>query len=364
MRFKIRISGGQYDSIKPKCLASDYVDKKGEMKRRLVGKVSVPPFNAGVTIMIFAEFPSILYLEGSLPKLWYGENVHLLYANQLEPILEILYQTLFKKFGSFPDYSIWEIQRLDVCYTWKFLTPAEAFEVLEYVQSLEYLRKIKTVHPNESVDFVKGQTKIKFYMKEPEFKKHGFVELVKGGYSDLAKTTLELASNSLRFEVTYRRKALLDYFNEKRSIRYERFLDESVLVNMMRKTFANFSANIDKKIVKLDFILQALIAHYKANKAIRLFCWYYMYILSTLPVKNLIKKYAESSYISANKKDIEAANIHIPTMLDVAPFKFPIPSDMVINPPPDAAAEAATAERIIKEMNKLPEVQLELLVPL
>lgn len=364
IRFKIRISSEQYDRIKISCLPSEYFDKRGEMKRRLVGKVSVPPFNAEMTIMIFSEFPNILYLEGSLPKLWYGENVHLFYANQLEPTLEILYQSLFKKFESFPDYSVWEIQRLDVCYAWKFSTPEEALKVMEYVQSLEYLRKIKTVYPGESVDFVGGQTKVKFYLKGPEYKKHGFIELMKKEKPELAKSVLELTSGVLRFEVTYRRKALLDFFKENRSIRYERFIDDSVLADLMLKTFSNFTANIDKEVVKLDSVVQALMKCYKANKAIRLLCWYNTFILSRIPIRNLIRKYANSSDISANKRDLELASVLIPTMLDVSPFKFPIPSTMTVNPPFGAAAVAATAEGVIREMNRLPEEQLELPVPL
>ena len=352
MKFKIRISHEQYLRIKPICLSSDYRDRNNEIKCRLVGKVKIPPLMEEMTVMIFAEFPNILYLEGSLPKVVYGENVHLFYPNQLESFLQILYETLVFQFESFPDYAMWEVQRIDVCYAWDFTTPEEALKILKYAQSLEYLRKIKRIYPDESVDFIGGHTKVKFYLKAPEFKKHSYNDLVEKGYKKFADEILLLSSNVLRFEITYRRPALMAFFHENRSIRYERFLDEAVLLQMLNNAFPNFTANTDKEVVKLDLVLQALIAHYKVSKAIRLFCWYCTYIHSKLSTRNMIKKYANSSDISTNKRDLEKAGVYLPTMLDVAPFKFHIPSFLVVNPPIADAVVTAAADRILKILRR------------
>lgn len=66
----------------------------------------------------------------------------------------------------------------------------------------------------------------------------------------------------------------------------------------------------------------------------------------------MIKKYANSSDISTNKRDLEKAGVYLPTMLDVAPFKFHIPSFLVVNPPIADAVVTAAADRILKILRR------------
>jgi hypothetical protein len=206
-RFKAYMTKVQYGCISESLVEFAYFDKlTKEIKHRRVGKLIFPPFQTDFTFMIYDNDSDFVYFEGSLPKLWYGENIHLLYVNQFKAVLEFLRYGILKAFGEFAPFELWEIQRLDLPYAWKFENEEKATEIMKYlIENIEYPRKNKHPYGVESVDFGnKGSTKIKFYRKLPEFKK--------GDYKSLnlllevdTDSLIELAEGVVRFEVGLRK---------------------------------------------------------------------------------------------------------------------------------------------------------------
>ena len=228
IRFKVHLMPDQYPIITKGFLRCPYMNKLGELKQREVGEIVFPPYGAKLSLLLYSDHPETLYVEGSLPKLWYGENMHLLYTSQLEPLLEFIYMAFIRRYESFSHYSLWEVQRLDICYAWRFPTQDEATEVLKYAQTLDYPRKNKHPYGEESVDFGGSTSKIKFYLKLPEFKKKGFRDLLANKDIQLAVDTLKMSTGVLRYEITLRRKALQSML-KKKSITFMDCLDESKL---------------------------------------------------------------------------------------------------------------------------------------
>lgn len=153
-----------------------------------------------------------LWLELSVPKFWYGHNIHLLY--DFLAALQVLKGLLDQLFGlkgkaKLPDPAQWLLYRADLCYAWRFPTQVGAQQYLDSLKHLHYPRKTPTIHPT-SIVFLGATYSFKFYLKLPEFRVHDLKELRK------AKASLEwishleaLADGVLRCEVTLRRKWLV-----------------------------------------------------------------------------------------------------------------------------------------------------------
>lgn len=152
-----------------------------------------------------------LTLEFSVPKYWYGHNIHLLY--DFVAALCHLKQGLEKQFklktrALLPDVMTWQVFRVDVCYTWRFPTQQACHQYLESLKRLRFPQKKPIIYPT-SIMFAGVSYSLKFYEKLPEFKQHDRKEMLK------AKTDLawinhceDLADGVLRTEATLRRKYL------------------------------------------------------------------------------------------------------------------------------------------------------------
>lgn len=155
-----------------------------------------------------------LWLEFSVPKFWYGHNIHLLYEfldalRVLKARLDDLFRLRTR--SKLPSPESWQVYRADACYAWRFPSQVAAQEYLNSLKHLHYPRKHPTIHPT-SIVFIGTTYSFKFYLKLPEFKVHDRKELLK------AKASLEwinhlesLADGVLRCEVTLRRKWLKKY---------------------------------------------------------------------------------------------------------------------------------------------------------
>lgn len=152
-----------------------------------------------------------LFLEFSVPKYWYGHNIHLLYdfvgaLSSLKSALERLFS--FKGKNKLPDPSTWHLYRLDICYAWRLPSQMAAQEYLDSLKHLHYPRKRPVIYPT-SIVFQGTTYTVKFYLKRPEFEKHDGRELVKAGAELEWVNYLEsLADGVLRCEATLRRKYL------------------------------------------------------------------------------------------------------------------------------------------------------------
>lgn len=152
-----------------------------------------------------------LVLEFSVPKYWYGHNIHLLYRfvralDNLKAALEQLFG--LKGRTKIANPLTWHLYRVDLCYAWRLPSQVAAQEYLDSLKHLHYPRKRPIIYPT-SIVFQGATYTLKFYLKYPEFRTHDMKELVK------AKAALEwinhlegLAEGVLRCEATLRRQYL------------------------------------------------------------------------------------------------------------------------------------------------------------
>lgn len=168
---------------------------------------------------------TFLILELSLPKFWYGHNIHLLY-NFIDPLKE-LKRLLENQFQCrFADVLDWNIFRLDICYAWKTPSQTISQKILDSLKRLHYPRKKPIIYPS-SIVFAGTTYSFKFYLKYPEFIQNDKKALKKAKASLEWITHLEnLSSGVIRCEATLRRKYLKkqnlniirDLFNSRKAI--------------------------------------------------------------------------------------------------------------------------------------------------
>lgn len=164
-----------------------------------------PTFTPGKTYLI---------VELSLPKLFYGDNIRLLY----DPIaaLELLRKFLnrafdFKTRAQLPNPKTWGVTRLDVCYAWKFPDEEHAEHFLQGLKRQRFPYKQPVIHKT-SIEFRGGPHatySAKFYLKLPEFRVHDAKAMRKAKVPESDIRFREyLAAGVLRFEATLRQKYL------------------------------------------------------------------------------------------------------------------------------------------------------------
>lgn len=153
---------------------------------------------------------TFLTVELSLPKFWYGHNIHLLY--NFEDAITYLKELLEKQFKlarcRLTNSGTWQISRVDCCYAWRFPTQVMAQQVLESLKRLHYPRKKPHIH-DTSITFVGATYTVKFYLKLPEFRNHDMKALIKEKASlEWVNHLEEKATGVLRYEATLRNKYL------------------------------------------------------------------------------------------------------------------------------------------------------------
>lgn len=155
-----------------------------------------------------------LTVELSLPKLFYGDNVRLLYdcVAGLELLRKFLNRTFqLRTRAQLSDPMNWLLSRLDVCYTWRFPDQEHAEHFLKSLSNQRFPYKEPTKRPT-SLTFTAGSSSTysaKFYLKLPEFLKHDAKAMRKTGVPESEIRLREhLAAGLLRFEVTLRQKWL------------------------------------------------------------------------------------------------------------------------------------------------------------
>jgi len=152
-----------------------------------------------------------LTVEFSVPKFWYGHNIHLLYdfTTALKHFKALLEEQFgLKGRGKLSDPLAWKVIRADCCYAWRFPSQELCHRFLDSLKRLHFPRKEPVIYKDAIV--FKGNTyTVKIYEKLPEFKKHDLRDMVK------RQTPLEfvnhceaIADGVLRFEATLRHRYL------------------------------------------------------------------------------------------------------------------------------------------------------------
>lgn len=155
-----------------------------------------------------------LTVELSLPKLFYGDNIRLLYDSLAG--LELLRRFLNRTFNlrtraQLPEPKTWLVKRLDACYTWRFPDQEHVEHFFKGLSAQRFPYKEPTKRPT-SLTFTAGPSSTysaKFYLKLPEFLKHDARAMRKDKAPESEIRFREhLANGILRFEVTLRQKWL------------------------------------------------------------------------------------------------------------------------------------------------------------
>jgi hypothetical protein len=168
-----------------------------------------------------------LTLEFSVPKYWYGHNIHLLYdfITPLDHLRDRLNQQFgFKGRGKLVDTSDWHVMRVDVCYAWRFPSQKLAKRFLDSLKRLHFPRK-KPIIYDDSILFAGKTYSFKVYLKAPEYRIHDRKDLLKQNASlEWVNHCEALADGIVRVEATLRRQYLkLQGINTGRDLVRERY---------------------------------------------------------------------------------------------------------------------------------------------
>ena len=155
-------------------------------------------YDPGLQLTTLASGHPHLKIEFSAPKIMLGNNIQTIDLN----MAEIAAQTVKKKFEKtfkvrLPLVRDWYLTRLDVCSNFVLPSPDAVKEIIQYLQRLDYPRKIENTYRNESIYCASRHATLKIYAKGPEFKKHD-----KKRFKDEieAQTLYEIACNIIRVE--------------------------------------------------------------------------------------------------------------------------------------------------------------------
>jgi hypothetical protein len=223
LRVRIPLTPRQYDRILNKAFSeTDWIPvlfspKNGEHRiRRVPGllKSTAPSYERDLRWDVdptWRDGDTWLTVEFSVPKLWLGHNIHLLYGwatavAEMEKLLNQLFG--FRGRGKLAAYLDWQVSRADLCYAWKFPNEPMCSGFLDSLKRIKFPYKKPHIY-GDSLYFPGRTYTVKFYKKLPEFRKHDRLKMIKAGVSQSYIDHLEkMADGVLRFEVELRRKYL------------------------------------------------------------------------------------------------------------------------------------------------------------
>lgn len=260
------------------------------------------------------------YLELSLPKYINGHNVYLLY--DYRHALRLLHAELCRKISqNFPPIEKWNVQRVDLCYAWKYEDQEKAVQAIRSLHTLDYDRKSKTII-DDNIMFKGSSYSIKFYLKHPEVFKHDYKILKLQGNQELAERVLNVSQGVLRFEITMRKDALVNHFERNVNIndittefifnRFDFYLNKLMGIS----NTSNYLQNRKK-----------LIMMYGSTKAGHLLLFLNFYQTHG---KKEIKSFFDRATIYRNIKLLKKANISL-VDLSGSQIELRIPSPQVVN---------------------------------
>ena len=114
-----------------------------------------------------------LKIEFSAPKIMLGNNIQTIDENMADIAVHTVKKKFEKTFNvSLPSVHDWFLNRLDVCSNYELPSEKVVTEIIQYMQKLDYPRKIENLHKNESIYCASRYSTLKIYAKGPEFKAH------------------------------------------------------------------------------------------------------------------------------------------------------------------------------------------------
>ena len=275
----------------------------------------------------------------SLPKQHYGHNIYLLPCSLVEQVLFGLQDKLREFVGDFPPYKEWVIERLDLCYAWRFQDQATALGVLRVLTCFDFPRKKKFVYPDESIHWAGRSYAVKFYLKALEFLKHDHRQIFKTD-KDLANVWSNLSMGVLRFELSFRKRMLPELFYGKERLTYKDVLDEEHIFEILNKYKNKLLCNLDPRLTSDRDVIEILKQAYKHKKALRLYTFINNFS-SLAHEKQFLKENYHQTTIWRNKRDLSIAGVGIRTDIPSLDFSLDIPSTLTADLLPLATARGS-----------------------
>lgn len=114
-----------------------------------------------------------LKMEFSAPKIMLGNNINTIDENMADIAVHTVKNKFEKTFEvRLPLVKKWYLTRLDVCANFELPSPEAVKEIIQYMQRLDYPRKMENIYKDESIYCASRYSTLKVYSKGPEFKAH------------------------------------------------------------------------------------------------------------------------------------------------------------------------------------------------
>lgn len=326
--FRVTVTEEQSELIRKKSNEFSGRDNETkEIKFRIIKKqVQLGSYDSKITVRSYDDLN--VHVELSLPKFVFGHNVFLLYPSQTEEAASMLQDKLREHFGSFPPYKEWRVERLDICYAWRFEDQRAALHALSVLKAFDYPRKQKHIY-NTSVQWSGRTYSLKFYLKLDEFQVHGLKELKDKFFSG---EVLKLADGVLRFEVTCRKAQLVELFDKKNIYIFD-LKDEDFVVTALDNFLKKLLSNLNPHTTNNIEVLKRLHKTFTPRKAQVLMHFYKEWYSSDVYDRQLLKDAYCQSTIWRKKHDLVVAGVGLPATDIPLDFSLDIPSDKVVNLP-------------------------------
>lgn len=332
IRFKMALTDSQYVRIRSLSTEVTELDNESETTNFVILKNSLPLGSYDRKINIFVTDEKQCFLEFSVPKFQYGHNVYMVFPEEVPEIVEKVQKKLDKYFHGFPASIFWELQRIDLCYSWKFPDHESALQVLSLLQGIEGNKTQKYLY-NSSVMFRGRTMSTKFYLKDDEYYKHDFVELKKSGFVDMAYKYLAISQGILRFEISLRKEAInrLFFGVEKGDCYFISWhFTTDTVTHILNRRLGDLLRMNNKKSVTLDQVHQKLVAQYGKIQGLHLYTFYRLYF-NEPEGKKKIKRCMERTRIWRNLKKLRDAQVGIASDDIPLNFDLSIPSIYGVN---------------------------------
>lgn len=269
-------------------------------------EVLIGSFSRKVSIFLTESNPQGFFVEFSLPKQKYNNNVEMIHTADIPAILENFRNELCEHLKeTLPPLSLWLVYRLDLCHNWTFETKEKCQSLMNFIQRIDYPRKKKYTY-DTSVMYKGTAYTIKFYLKGVEFQKNDFKE-VKKRDEHKADELLAWAHKVLRFEVEFKKGYLKKLFLQDK-VFVSDVANDFEIESTLQTYLASVFKYIAKENSKRENVRELINASFKPAKALRLYQFYKGYYYEK-DEKFHIKKGLNSSTIWRYKKDLKTIGV-------------------------------------------------------
>lgn len=353
IKLKIPITHVDFDDITKNQKVHFIVNFKGELTRKQCSLGFV--YSNGQRIHMFANYNEEaphheLYLEFSIPKLVYGQNVYLYYPDQLLSLLEQLRQEMGEWFKvKFVPVTDWVINRLDLCYAWKLPSQDLAQSLLESLRGYSFPRKT-TAHFETSIAYQGKAYSGIFYLKHPEYVAKGFKDLRYRNLEYAEAINLE-SQGVLRFEMQLKKAKLNDLFKDKKGgLQLKDLQDRDFLSKTLNSLFFKLIRSNEIRIDSPAQIYEKLKTSLGDEKKAKHLLMFHQMYMGSIQQKLCLKMIYNNSTITRNLKTLSESGVGV-SIKDFPITSLSIPSNLVINT--ENAPFAVAREQVKKPVQEL-----------